>query len=573
MIYLSLSQDKNDNIDFKIDYKKNNLINENFFVFDSEHLDKVFSHMYGFSISKKGILTDNYYKIIGKYEEPEPQGIYVMIRKIGNLIILNQDFQGSFGIYLFKNKNYFALSNSYLLLLQYLNGKQNLSLNDDYIDNFIITPLCSYSLEETMIKEIIQIPYNSYLIIDIKRKYLKISKIDYKENSIPLESKEGFKIIDKWIDKWAYIFRSLKKITDNVSFDLSGGFDTRTLLPILLNSGINLNEVLIYSYKDKLNNHDKDLKIATNISSKYGFKLNKFNFDNNSTKWSLKDTIYCSIYSKLGFHKEFYFRNQFYNKPRFTFKGCGGEDLRGAPGIPIEKYKEKIIFEPILGKDFYNSSINLVNRSINFLKKDKTLNNDYKLSFGLHSKAFARNHFGKAALEGFLANVYFIHPLMDPEIRKINYNINEKFSHDLIAYIYVRFAKDLIYFKALSDGDLNKNSVIKAESLNSQNKPYKIKKDYNKYFFIDTKRKSPSPQSNDERNVNEYLMELFYSSKFFAKIKKTYGKKVYNWAKDYFKKYKYFSLRHGYGLLAFIITLENIQINEEFKRNTYHKKD
>ena len=62
MIYLSLSQDKNDNIDFKIDYKKNNLINENFFVFDSEHLDKVFSHMYGFSISKKGILTDNYYK-------------------------------------------------------------------------------------------------------------------------------------------------------------------------------------------------------------------------------------------------------------------------------------------------------------------------------------------------------------------------------------------------------------------------------------------------------------------------------------------------------------------------------
>ena len=75
---------------------KSNLVHENFFIIDSNNLDTIVSHMFGFSISKKGILTDNYYKGIGFYEEPDPLGVYVMIRKIGNEIRINQDFYGIF---------------------------------------------------------------------------------------------------------------------------------------------------------------------------------------------------------------------------------------------------------------------------------------------------------------------------------------------------------------------------------------------------------------------------------------------------------------------------------------------
>ena len=71
--------------------------------------------------------------------------------------------------------------------------------------------------------------------------------------------------------------------TDNVSSDLSGGFDTRTLLTILLNSGIEMNNLLINSYLNKEHGHDEDLIIAKNISSKYGFKLNNLNLDYRST--------------------------------------------------------------------------------------------------------------------------------------------------------------------------------------------------------------------------------------------------------------------------------------------------
>ena len=116
-----------------------------------------------------------------------------MIRKKGNEIIVNQDFQGNFGLYIYENikKNYFALSNSFLLLEEYLVDKQKISLNNDYANNLVISGLCSPSLYETMIKEINKISSNSFLIINIKDKSFKINYIDYETQTIPLESKDG----------------------------------------------------------------------------------------------------------------------------------------------------------------------------------------------------------------------------------------------------------------------------------------------------------------------------------------------------------------------------------------------
>ena len=231
--------------------------------------------MFGYPISKVGILTDNYYKQQDKYKDPEPQGVYVMIRNNGKEIIINQDFHGSIGLYIYENKKtgYFVLSNSFLLLEEYLVGRENLSFNKEYADNLIITYLCTFSIEDTLINEIKQIPSNSYIIINIPKRKFKINLIDYKENSIPIDSEKGLEIIDKWVDKWGYIIRSLIKQSDNISTDLSGGFDTRTLLSLVLNSGIDLNRVNINSVNNKLNDHDIDYKIASNISSNFGFKL------------------------------------------------------------------------------------------------------------------------------------------------------------------------------------------------------------------------------------------------------------------------------------------------------------
>ena len=250
-----------------------------------------------------------------------------MIRKIGNKIIIHQDFHGCFGLYYFESKkdNYFALSNSFLLLEEYLIGKQNIIFNKDFAANLLIEDLCTFSIDETLINEIKQIPSDSFAIINIKAKIIKFNKIDYKENSIPLESQEGLKIIDKWVDKWGYILRSLSKKTNNIHSELSGGFDTRTLLSVLLNSGINMNEITIHSINNKLNNHAQDYIIAGKIASNFGFELNKFSFDNKNISLNIKDSILNTIYTKLGFHKQFYLQNRFCIKPIFALTGGGGE--------------------------------------------------------------------------------------------------------------------------------------------------------------------------------------------------------------------------------------------------------
>ena len=99
-----------------------------------------------------------------------------------------------------------------------------------------------------------------------------------------------------------------------------------------------MNDIIIHSINNNLNNHDKDYIIASKIASKFGFELNKLTFDNKSISLNVKDSISNTIYTKLGFHKQFYLKNKFYIKPRFSLTGGGGEILRGKPGLPIEKY-------------------------------------------------------------------------------------------------------------------------------------------------------------------------------------------------------------------------------------------
>lgn len=555
----------------KIQLYKSKLIEENFFVFDSNNLENIKPHMYGYCLSKDGFLTDNYYKKLGYYKEPDSLGAYIMIRRNESSIIINQDYYGSFGLYIYKDNysNYFALSNSFLLLEEYLIDKKNISLNRDFSDNFIITWLCTPSIYETMINEIRRLPSNVFIVINTTNKKFEINYIDYEENTIPLESEKGLKIIDEWVDKWTYIIRSLKKQTDNIYFDLTGGFDSRAVLSIFLNSGIDSNEMSFNSLQINVNGHDEDLMISKNISSKFGFELNKFNLDKNYTKWSPKETLFCSMYTKLGIHKEFYLERGFLTKPRIAFTGGGGDFIKGGPAIPIQKFIEMlssgskgIIDHQV---DFYNSSVRLCQRSLNLVKKGNTLFNEYEIS-SIFNQKFNANHFGKKTVEGYMANLYFIQPLIDPDLSKIKYNISGELSHDLIAYIYVRFAHDLIDFPFQGNRILNPESIKKAEKLNKILQTYKIKIDYNQNFYLDNQRTSPIPQTNNFKLAEEYLENLFKSSYFIDIINRAYDNNVYNWTNEFSEKSNFFSFRHLYGLLSVAMTFENLSLNEKYMK-------
>lgn len=544
-------KEKNKNTITNINQNETKIITENFFIIDSNRLKHIESHIYGFVVSKNGILTNDYYKDLGYWIEPEPTGIYIMIIRKRNKIKIIQDYNGAFGLYIYENKTngYFAISNSFLLLEEYLVGKHHLTFNKDFSDNFIISELCSSVIKETMINEIINIPSNAQVIINIKKKSYILEYIDYMENTVLLESKEGLEIIDKWVDKWAYIIRSLKLKTNNIIFDLSGGFDTRLILSIFLNSGININDLSIRSYK----NLEEDYKIATNISEKYGFLLNKPMTDSNKTIWNNKDCLFFSMYCKLGYHKVFIIPNGFYNKSRFLFTGSGGELIRGNPNSPIRKFIEFLSSPSKLieghKEEFHNSSMKIFNRSINLIKNIKNYSNDYEIATNFYAKGRNRYHFGKSALERYMCNVYSISPLIDPDIRKIKYEINERSQHDLLAYIYIRFIPDLIYIPIQGNRKINQESIKKAEQLNKLINFYQRKSDYNKNFFIENKRISPIQSSIKKTKDLDYLKELYNSTQFLEIFSKLYDLNVYYWL-----------LRHdlNYGILSIVKILADL---------------
>ena len=373
------------------------------------------------------------------------------------------------------------------------------------------------------------------------------------------------KIIDKWVDKWSYIIRSLKKQTNNILSDLSGGFDSRIILAILLNSGIDINKIFMHSINDI--RHVEDFKIANNISMIYGFKFNNSVIDENGTKLSTNDSIFVSTYSKLGLHKEFYLKTKFFSKPIFFFKGSGGEIIRGSPGYTIKQYIDNKFYIAkrikSLTKELYNSSLRILNRSLSFLKQKKTYYNDYEILADLYLKGRSRNHHSKLALESFLVNEYLLQPIIDPDIKQIKYDINGSSSHDLIAYIYVRFSHDLIYIPFEGKRELNQESIKKAERLNKKLYPYKIKSNYNKNFYIDIKRKCPVPPSKNN-NAKEYLRKLFNSPKFNKIINQLYNNNIFNWTKAYSEKTTFYPSRNRYGLFAVAKALEDISINKRY---------
>lgn len=280
--------------------------------------------------------------------------------------------------------------------------------------------------------------------------------------------------------------------------------------------------------------YKEDFKIASKISSLLGFKLNSWHIDNNGTKLSTEESLFCSIYSKLGITNWFRSPKKFLYNPKFIFSGFGGENLRGIPLYPINQYIYKL--SGGYHNKFYNSSFRLCERSKILLQNKKTYYNDYELSTDLYLKGRTRHHFGKTVLEAFLVNEYILCPLIDPDIIQLKYDINANSSDDLIAYILVRLAHNLLFFPFTTNRKIRKKSILNAKILNKKFGKYKIKNDFYEKFYIDIKRISPiSPQSSSKINRNikikGYLIDYFNNPNFINNVNQIYDNSIYFRAK------------------------------------------
>ena len=443
------------------------LPDEHFFILDSEHLDRTETSFFGFCISD-GILIDGNSNQKISAESLSGCGAYISITRSENEILIRQDYLGCYGLYLYQSSDGFVISNSFYYLLTYLKGRK-LTINTDYVNAMQVVELCSMFYSETMIKEIEMLPSNVVLHIDIPKKELQTEILPHKEESVDLDSRPAFQILDSWFDRWTTFFRNLQKCTDNIQVALSGGFDSRVTFMLALCSGMDLNRVRINSIKDNLHTHEEDYLIAEKIAEHFHFRLNSHSLKGAPVNCTAKDVFDMALYGKLPFHKQMYFKYKKNTKKYFLVSGAGGEMLRSYWDMSadelIEQYAERIkSFPHRVRKDLDASLHRIFDRTLEKLSADCASDD---INNALYRYVRCRNHFGRAIVEDSWINQLQITPWIDPELALLKRR-TDTFNDANLLYtlILVRYCPDLLSFPFEGERVLSTDTIKYAETLN-----------------------------------------------------------------------------------------------------------
>ena len=496
------------------------LTKNQFFVIDSENLDKIESRLYGFALSDDGkiIKNDN----LTDSAQISGCGTFVWVKVSSSKIVIEQDFNGCYGLYLFKEGDYFALSNSFWKLVEYLGGNHNLSLNNDFATAFISADLCSFAYQETLANEIEMLPRDCKVIIDNSARIYEIQNIDYKENTVDIDSKEGIELLDKWFFRWTNIIRSLKAKTNNIVADLTGGFDSRVVLTLFLNADIDLTQVKFNSATDNKHCHAEDFEIASSIAKHFGFELNNKVLRPYPLHFiDVKTVLDISFYVKLGFHKQLYYKYAYNQNPLYVFPGNGGECIRGYPYKTASKYRDEVLkCASVYGNAMEKASQTIFDSVLERIKVRFGIEDPNSTDIPMHqyTEIRCRNHYGKAMVGNVFVNTFNLTPLIDPELRRLKLtdpNCQDK--KLLIALIYNRYCPDLLKFKFEGKRFIDQSTIDYAKKINQKYVFTPVKQDIVSYVPEKNEviyKQDPNLQYVKVGEPDAFIRKVFSTKKF-----------------------------------------------------------
>ena len=490
-----------------------------FFLISSKDLESVETELFGFAIEDNKVIV---HKEDIDVDKLDGTGVYCYVLREGNEISIYQDFGGCYGLYVYQdiNSDFFAVSNSFLKLVEYLKEEVPLTVDFDYAKSFIPVTLVSFAYERTLINEIKLINKNQNIKINIDEKSISYDSISYGEKSVELESVEALNILDKWFNKWVGILNNLYSKTDNITLELSGGFDTRIILALTLATQMDLNNINVYSSEAQDATKMEDLKITKKISQHFNFKLNKgLNVKKNYFD-NIEEPIMRSLNSKLGSSKLMYWQGFSYDSNVFILTGFGGEGIKR---VYINDSIESLIMENMTQANAYSSE--LANSSRVILEEEfdrfSELNEGASLEELFNMQCLlVRNRLwgGRNASESLLFNKIKLNPLFDPLINSLDMNIGKEFI--LPCLVYLRYCPDLLNFEFEGEREIPQDTLEYAKKVNSIY-PFKLD-DSNKEKIsrkIDSKGKVRNQKPKYSRkdftnwlikgNDSEYFKKLF----------------------------------------------------------------
>ena len=488
---------------------------ENYWLINTKDLSKVKNTFIGYTVTDDGniILNEIPDKVDGT-------GAYTFIKVLEDKIEIYQDFLGIQGIYHYKNNDFSVFSNGYDILVDYL-IKSNLKLtfNRDYATQYIFSNEEAVNINDTLIKEISRLAKNIKVEIDFKgNTELKI--INYIINTIKLDTKEAIDILDTWYNKWCKVFRNLAKYHSPFLLDLSGGFDSRMLFGIFLNSNINKNNIIIKRNVPKKISYSKnydDWEISQEIIDKYDYNDRSNNKYCQTVKSNKNDLSIMKDLTNIVFgnSKICNYDTPTYDKHIFHIVGVYGDRTHLGDFTEVERYLDhkKKKYE----KDMKKNDLIILQKMIDI--NSNIIINQYKeanteLFLGDFSFDYIQRFLGGKMTKNIFNNDINISPFADPLFHKIKIYVDgTKNYFGMASLIFIRYFEDLINFRFQTDAEpriINEEEKLFAKNM-CEKYPFQkinyeeIQDNSNNKIFI--------KKSYDKVKIREYLKEILMKGK------------------------------------------------------------
>lgn len=480
---------------------------QNYFVVASDNYKSFSSRIYGYVIDGN-TMYHNYIFPDSSIPEftKENVGFYTLIKREQSKIEISMDAMGYGLVYYYNDGEFWAASNSFYKLMTYLKTRVKLTFDSEY--GYLFSGVPHYGTivhSRSLIKEIKLLALNEKIVVDTERSSMSITQIAF-DPIVKINTAEGLEAIDKWARKWIKFVRLLAKRGEQINVQLSGGFDSRFVMSLILASGIDMDKINIESSIGL----KEDFEIASSIAEHYNFKLNAMMMKNYRHHYMNPQTIFdANIFSRLGNHKEFLPYNHYicYEKPVFMFGGyecmrCWFQD--STEGFIRFCYRECIDTEASkeairkVCEETFDYVENRFNYSIT--RESNMLNYSYNYGKG-------RYNYGTSVQVMQTGNQLMCSPIADPMLICIDPVYDGNDDYDILCcYVMYRFAPDLLTFPFDKNRAFKPETVEKAKQI-SDSMPFSF--DINDDFSDEPLNILTSWDYNGDDTVRLFLVEDF----------------------------------------------------------------
>ena len=443
----------------------------------------------------------------------------------------------------------------------------------------LVNDLCSHAYSETAVNEIRLIDRSAVVHIGISEKNLQLELIDYKEHSVTLDSAEGIAILDNWLDFWSGVIGNVAQRTKFVQADLSGGFDSRVSFITLLNSGVNLNEILFRSINDNLHTHAADYAIASQIANHYGFELNTPLPEQKFLNYSLADVFNIGIYHLQTFHTHPRIAMSKSVDKLYVISGFGGEIVRkywfdSPRNFLAKQFWRTNEYSSALSRELAQSMQKIYSEVFRVVQKKYRIEdpNSLWLAQYLYQETRCRHHFGKNTVGNYFGNNISLSPAIDPELRKVRLNTPDYSDPNLLmAVLFMRYAPDLLTFPFDSKRSIAPEIIACAKQLNERFPrrliPDKI--DWEGVFNLQPRDSHveqilASSRNNEEITKemrDDFLKAAFESSRTYGLFTTKFDAEIYKCAVDDYNNRIFGRIRPLHAVLGIAKVVEDVEIS------------